>query len=130
MTLRATIWPAPRRLALVIALMLAGLAMVGLFGMRAYRAYEQIQQPAPAGSLDDVANIRGWMTLPYMARAYGVPEDALFDALAIPRAGNERLSVRQLVDRYGLDPQATRLLLQQTVLHARPAATPAPGGAP
>ncbi|MBK9714808.1 MAG: hypothetical protein IPO81_26440 [Kouleothrix sp.] len=62
---------------------------------------------------DDVADIRGWMTLPYMARAYGVPEDALFDALAIPRAGNERLSVKQLVAKYGRDPQATR--------HAAPA---------
>lgn len=130
MTLEATIRPAVRRLALVIVLMLVGLAIVGLFGARAYRAYARFQQPAPAGSLDDVADIRGWMTLPYIARAYRVPEDALYQALAIPKQGNERLSVKQIVAKYGRDPQATRLLLQQTVLLARPDVTPAPGGAP
>jgi hypothetical protein len=128
MKLRTTTRPAARRLAQALAL--AGLVLAGFFGVRAYRAYERFQQPAPAGSLDDVADIRGWMTLPYMARAYGVPEGALFDALAIPRAGNQRLSVKQIVAKYGRDPQATRAILQQTVLRARPAATPAPGGAP
>ena len=130
MALRTITRPAAQRLALTIVLVLVGLGLVSFFGTRAYRAYERFQHPAPAGSLDDVADIRGWMTLPYMARAYGVPEDALFDALAIPRAGNERLSVKQLVAKYGRDPQATRQLLQQTLLRARRAGTPAPGDAP
>lgn len=130
MALRAIPRPAAQRLALTIALVLVGLGLVGFFGARAYHAYERFQHPAPAGSLDDVADIRGWMTIPYIAQVYGVPEDALFNALAIPPAGNERLSVKQLVAKYGRDPQATRQLLQQTLLRARPAATPAPGGAP
>jgi len=130
MKLQVTTRPAAQRVAIVLALALAGLVLVGFFGARAYRAYERFQHPAPAGSLDDVADIRGWMTLPYVARAYSVPEDALFDALAIPRSGNERLSIKQIVAKYGRDPQTTRAILQQTVLRARPAAAPAPGGAP
>jgi hypothetical protein len=68
------------------------------------------------------------MTLPYIARAYGVPEDTLFAALGIPRAGNQRLSVKQLVTKYGRDPQETRQAIQQVLLHHQ--RTPTPRGAP
>jgi hypothetical protein len=61
-----------------------------------------------------------------IARAYGVPEDALFAALAIPKAENERLSVKQLVAKYGRDPLATRQAIQQVLL--REQRTPTPGG--
>lgn len=130
MTLRATIRPATRRSALVIVLLLVGLAMVGLFGTRAYRAYERFHQLAPAGNLADAADIRGWMTLPYIARAYRVPEDMLYQALALPKQGNERLSVKQIVATYGRDPQATREQIQQALLRGRASTTPAPGDGP
>jgi hypothetical protein len=113
---------------LTIVLVIIGLGLVGFFGLRAYRAYTRFQPDAPAAQLRDVEAIRGWMTLPYIARAYGVPEDALFEALAISKAGNERLSVKQLVAKYGRDPQAARQTLQQAVREMR-GFTPS-GGAP
>ena len=130
MALTALKRPATRRLALALALLLVGLGLVGFFGVRAYRAYERFLDPSQASSLDDVADIRGWMTLPYIARAYAVPEDTLFETLVIPQDGNERLSVKQLIVKYRRDPQASREALQQALRQARPAATPVPGGAP
>ena len=101
---------------LTITLVVIGLGLISFFGLRAYRAYTRFQPDAPAIGLRDVEAIRGWMTLPYIARAYGVPEDALFEALALPKAENARLSVKQLVAKYGRDPQATRQTIQQVLL--------------
>lgn len=117
------------RLVITIVLVIAGLGMVGFFGLRAYRAYDRFQHDAPAGGLADVDAIRGWMTLPYIARAYNVPEDALFAALSIPKAGNTRLSVKQLVDKYDRDPLATRQAIQQVLLREQRISTPS-GGTP
>ena len=120
---------ASRRLMLSIALLLAGAALVGFFGLRAYRAYTRFQPDALPAGTTDVEAIRGWMTLPYIARAYGVPEDALFDALTIPKAGNAHLSVKQLVAKYDRDPLATRQALQQALLREQRAPPPS-GGTP
>jgi hypothetical protein len=123
--------PAPsasRRLMLTITLVIVGAALVALFGLRAYHAYQRFQGSALTAGATDVEAIRGWMTLPYLACAYGVPEDALFAALGVPKAGNERLSVKQLVAKYGRDPLATRQAIQHVLLqHLR---TSKPGGAP
>jgi hypothetical protein len=114
------------RRVLTIALVVVGLGLVGFFGLRAYRAYTHFQPDAPAAGLRDVEAIRGWMTLPYIARAYGVPEDALFAALALPKTENARLSVKQLVAKYDRDPQATRQAIQQVLL--REQGVPTRGG--
>jgi hypothetical protein len=71
-----------RRLLLSIALLILGAAVAGFFGVRAYRAYNRFHPQAPGTSMTDVEAIRGWMTVPYIARAYDVPEEALFSALA------------------------------------------------
>jgi hypothetical protein len=114
-----------RRVMLSIALLLLGTALTGFFGIRAYRAYDHFNSHAPTTGMTDVEAIRGWMTVPYIARAYGVPADALFAALGIPQAGNDRLSVKQLVAKYGRDPLATRQAIQQVLL--REQRTPTPG---
>ena len=115
-----------RRMMLSIVLVLLGIALAGFFGVRAYRAYERFRSQAPTTGMTDVEAIRGWMTVPYIARAYGVPEETLFAALGIPKAGNDRLSVKQLVAKYGRDPLATRQAIQQALL--REQHTPTPGG--
>jgi hypothetical protein len=119
-----------RRLMMTIGLIVVGLGLIGFFGMRAYRAYTRIRPAELAVGTTDVEALRGWMTLPYIARAYGVPEDSLFAALAIPKEGNQRLSVKQLVAKYGRDPLATRQAIQQVLLRERRAPTPASRGAP
>jgi len=115
---------ASQRLMLSITLLIAGAALVGFFGLRAYRAYSRFQPDALPAGMTDVEAIRGWVTLPYIAHAYGVPEDALFEALAIPKAGNTHLSIKQLVAKYERDPLATRQTLQQVLLREQRAPTP------
>lgn len=118
-----------RRLMLSIALLVLGMALAGFFGVGAYRAYRRFSLQTPTPSMTDIEAIRGWMTVPYIARAYGVPEDALFAALSIPKAENEQLSVKQLVAKYGRDPLATRQTIQQVLLREPRRPTPS-GGAP
>ena len=115
-----------RRLMLAIELLILGAAVVVFFSVRVYRASNRLHQDAAPTNLTDVEALRGWMTLPYIARAYGVPEDALFAALGISKAGNEQLSVKQLVAKYGRDPLATRQAIQQVLM--REQRTPTPGG--
>jgi hypothetical protein len=123
--------PTPfRRLLLTIVLVIVGLGLVGFFGMRVYHAYSRFQHAELSAGTTDVEAIRGWMTLPYIARAYGVPEDALFVALGIPKAGNQQLSVRQLVTKYGHDPQATRQAIQQVLRDYQRRLTPTSGRVP
>jgi hypothetical protein len=119
-----------RALMLTIALAMAGAALAGFFGLRAYHAYDRFQHNVLAAGTSDVEAIRGWMTLPYIARAYDVPEDALFEALGFPKAGNERSSVKQLITRYQRDPLATRRAIQQVLLGYQLTPTTAPRGAP
>jgi hypothetical protein len=126
---RSNLRQSPHRRVITIALVIAGLGMVGFFGIRAYRAYDRFQHDVPATGLRDVEAIRGWMTLSYIARAYGVPEDALFEALTLPKAGNARLSVKQLVAKYDRDPQATRQTIQKVLLRELRGVAPG-GGAP
>ena len=115
------------RRVLTIILVVIGVALVGFFGLRAYRAYTRFQPDAPVAGLRDVEAIRGWMTLPYIAHAYGVPEDSLFAALALPKPGNTRLSIKQLVAKYDRDPQATRQTIQQVLLREQGVPTPGSG---
>lgn len=122
--------PRRQQLALIAALLALGFGMVALFGLRAARSYDRLQCESPPDALADAADIRGWMTLPYIARAYRVPEDMLYQALALPKQGNERLSVKQIVATYGRDPQATREQIQQALLRGRASTTPAPGDGP
>ena len=115
-----------QHLILATTLVIVGLGLIGWYGSQAYHAYAHLRYPAPS---TDVAAIRGWMTVPYIARAYRVPEDALFAALGIPRAGNERLSLTRLSRKYGREPLATRQAIQQALPHNHGGAPPLPGGA-
>jgi TRAP-type C4-dicarboxylate transport system permease small subunit len=68
----------------MLALVL-GLALVGFFGVRAWHQYEYAHRVA-SGAVR-VESLRGWMTLPYIEKAYGVPEQELRTALGLPSEG-------------------------------------------
>ncbi|MCP4402513.1 MAG: hypothetical protein GY801_35060 [bacterium] len=44
----------------------------------------------------DVEAIRGWMTIPYITTAYGVPEEYIFKEIGIPVKENRKKSLSQL----------------------------------
>jgi hypothetical protein len=70
---------------LIILLILLGLLITLRFGMRAFRAFGVLRhRPFPPPMETDVELIRGWMTIPYIAHVYSVPDDILWQSLGIP----------------------------------------------
>jgi len=120
----------PIRLIVTIVLIVIGLALVFLFGRAFWRDYVRLQQRGLQPGVTDVEAIRGWMTLPYIAQAYGVPEAELFEALDIPQAENRGLSIKQLADKYGKDPAVIREVVQTVVRRYVPTDVPTPGATP
>ena len=85
---------------MTIGLIVLGLILVGLFGVRAVVSFVRIQQTGLLPGVTDVEAIRGWMTIPYIATAYGVPEEYLFEHIGIPAEGNRNKSLGQLNREY------------------------------
>ena len=115
---------------LIIVLVVMGLALVGFFGWRAFRDYRRLQERGLTTGVIDAEAIRGWMTLPYIAQAYGVPQATLFERLGIPEAGNEALSIKQIADQFGRDPAEIRQVVQDAVQEYLATHTPDPAQAP
>lgn len=95
------------------------------------RNAEQIRNGAAVG-------VRPWMTVPYIARAYGVPEADLFNALGLaPTEQNRRTPLGALAKHNGrnLDADIATLNAVLTERHATPRAPApppplSPGGTP
>src|SRR5512138_2386331 len=94
--------------AFVIGLILVGLVIVGIFGIRTARAIRGFRghrpPPPPPFATEhvetDVSLIRDWMTVPFIGRTYHVPPRLLFEALGIPEHQNKEKSLKQLNDEY------------------------------
>ncbi len=97
----------------VLAL-LVGLVLLGLFSVRTWRQVEYNQRVA-SGQIQ-VETLRGWMTLPYIARVYGVPEARLRETLELPATGDEQRSLRNWFEVTGLDPAAGRRRVEALII--------------
>lgn len=93
--------------ALAVAFTVLGCLLILFFGLRAAHAFRKfggrIPPPhtRPPGEVEtDVERIREWMTVPFISRMYGVPEEILFDALGIPAEGNRKKSLEELNKKY------------------------------
>jgi hypothetical protein len=107
----------PKQRNLVTGLIIIGLLIVVVFGLRTARAFRQFhghRPPPPFGTKPvetDVSLIRDWMTVPFVARMYHVPPPVLFEALEIPEEGNHEKSLRQLNQEYY--PEAKGIVLEK-----------------
>jgi hypothetical protein len=79
-----------RPLLLFALLVLVGLLLTALFALRASRSYRHFQEERRRPPRENIEGIAPWMSVPYVAAAYGVPSDFLFEQLEIPAAGNDR----------------------------------------
>lgn len=110
--------PVPRiRRLLAWAAIVAGIVLVAVFGVRGWQQYQFAQRVA-SGQIQ-VESLRGWMTLPYVARLYGVPERRLRDALGVAASGGDERSLREWFELAGLQPQDGRQRLEAVILQAR-----------
>lgn len=95
--------PARQRV-LMIGLIILGILIVGFFGLRSFHAFNDFRghrPPPPRGRIEtDVDKIQEWMTIPFISRAYLIPDRMLFEALDIPEEGNREKSLKDLNDEY------------------------------
>jgi len=96
-----------RQRLLITGVIVLGVLIVAFFGVRAVHAFRHIRDggfgpghPPPPASETDVELIRDWMTVPYIARTYGVPDHMLFKELDIPEEGNREKSLKELNETY------------------------------
>jgi len=85
---------------LFIILVILGISLSVFFGLRAVRSYIRLQRMGLKLGTTDVEAIRGWMTISYVAAAYGVPEEYIFEQLNIPAEENKKKSLSQINRKY------------------------------
>ena len=125
----------PKQRGLVIGLIIIGVLFSVFFGMRVFRSIKQLDghghRPPPPGKVEtDVELIRGWMTIPFIAELYHVPEPIIFDAIKIPSEGNREKSIKELNkdfypndNAFLLETVKTTILAHQSPLTQTPNAT-------
>jgi hypothetical protein len=78
----------------------------------------------------DVEVIRGWMTMPYIATAYGVPEAYLFQELAIPAEKNQQKSLSQINRDYAFGKQGVIVEAVKAAIKKYQSEHPSPSPSP
>lgn len=81
---------------LAIGLAILGLILVVLFGLRTVRSFTRIERDRLDRPAPRVEDIRGWMTLPHLAKVFHVPEPYLYEQLGISDDAAHRMDLREL----------------------------------
>lgn len=103
---------------LAVVVVLVGMSLVVGFGWRAWKQI-QFSQRVARGEVQ-VETLRGWMTLSYIERVYGVPQVELRQALGLPATGFDDRSVRDWSKEENLDPDAVRHIIEKLILEHEP----------
>ncbi len=123
-----------RQRALTIGFILLGIIVTAFFGMRVFHAFNKFNghHPPPPGKVEtDVELIRGWMTVPFIAQMYRVPDRVIFEELNIPENGNMEKSLKDLnQEYYPGDLGYVVETVKQTVLAHLASRPPTPDPAP
>ncbi len=69
------------KIVLLVICLLVALAAAGFAVMNTVQAVRSLQQEHALAKSGDVRTIRSWMTIPYIARTYHVPEAYLYQTL-------------------------------------------------
>jgi hypothetical protein len=73
----------------------------------------------------EVVGVRPWMTIPYISRVYGIPEDELFRTLGVSNTERHRRAPLQAIARQeGRDLNADIAALNAVIDARRATATP------
>lgn len=111
---------------LTAALIVLGLILILFFGFRAVRSFLRIQFTGLEPGVTNVELIRGWMTIPYIAVAYQVPEDYIFEQLGIPQEGNQTKGLGRLNTEYYFGKSQAVLKMVQSAIRQYQAEHPPP----
>lgn len=88
--------------------------------VKTIQAYQQVQQSHQRALSGDVSSIDSWMTFPYIARVYHVPESCLYQALHLPSTWMVRHStLRVIADHYARPVEKVIQDVRQVILRYR-----------
>lgn len=104
---------------------IAAFAVV-MFGLRTYRYFLLLRSAYELGA-PDVASLRGWMTLDYVARTYRVPGTAVAEGLGLSSNEDPKTTLRSLAERQGVPPFHYIQQAQEAISQLRPITSPLGG---
>jgi hypothetical protein len=109
--------PIIRRRPFLIAGVVVALLVVLVFGgQAAWRLGRRLMGPPPPPRQTDVALIADWMSVPYVSRAYRVPEPELYRALGVePEEGRRRSPLREIARETGRGSDEVLTTVRETV---------------
>lgn len=91
------------------------------------RIFQRIgHRPPPIPRQTDVNLIQEWMTIPFIARSYSVPEPLLFEKLGIDHETNKRSNLSSLATKSGRSTQQVIDLVKETITTFQANPQPAP----
>ena len=108
------------KLAITAILLCLALALTVFFAMQTVQAFQRFQQEHRLMVAGDVSGIRPWMTVPYIARIYHVPDSYLDQSLHI--TGDKtvhRLPLRDLAPRIKRPLNSLIQDIQRAILNYR-----------
>jgi hypothetical protein len=112
-----------RAIPLAVLLVLATCLLV-VVGGQALRTYQGLRNAQRVRAGEEVG-VRPWMTIPYISRVYGVPEDDLFRTLGVSNTEQHRhMPMQALARQEGRDLNADIAALNATIDARRATATP------
>ena len=109
---------------LLSALFVLSLALLFVVGARSARSFAEARhlRAVRAGAPVD---IRPWMTIPYIAHTYQVPEDELLRALGLaPTRQHRRMPLEIIARREGRDLDRDLATIREVVQESRPPSAP------
>ncbi len=88
--------------------------------VKTIQAYQQVQQSHQRILSGDVNSIDAWMTFPYIARVYHIPEGCLYQSLHFPNTWMVRHStLRVIADHYARPVESVMRDVRQVILKYR-----------
>ena len=89
----------------LIFLILVGLMLVLFFGFRMTKSFLQIRLTGLKPNTQDAELVKGWMTIPYIAKMYRVPPEVFYQQLNIPEEENDKRSLAEINQKLFLGQQ-------------------------
>ncbi len=87
------------RVLLLLALA-AGAVLTGYYGVRTVKSAARVALRGFDAQRPDVEAIRGWMTVPYIAKTFGLSAEDLYEGLGVPDEGAGGKSLQALNKAY------------------------------
>ena len=104
-----------RRVIPIAILLILAACLLSIVGGRMVRAYQEVRNEQRVRQ-GEAIGVLPWMTIPYIARTYGVPEHDLYDALGLtPSRRNQKSPLKYISIREGRDLEADIATLNRLI---------------